>query len=99
MAAKNNNPFHSDEAANASFSRNGSSLIVNTDAYLGNWCALQVVTDAVLDATGGHCACTFLDGLAGLNGITLPAGTIIYGNWTKVTLTSGIVIMHNTMEA
>lgn len=56
--------------------------------YLG-WFAIQVVTDTVLNTTGT--TASNVTNLAGYNGITLAAGTILYGRFTAIQLVSGIV--------
>ncbi len=68
----------------------GSNITIsNTSATTGKWCALQVIADAEISAMtidGGNGA--------GLTGIELVAGTIIYGYITSITLTSGTVRMY-----
>lgn len=71
-----------------------SQVIADTNAvapatnYLG-WFAIVVLTDAVLNTTGT--TASNITGLSGLNGITLPAGTVLRGQFTAIQLASGIV--------
>lgn len=73
------------------FSTVGSEVLSGTDAVTGKrYGALQVINDAVLSAiTSG----TITDA-ADLLSITLPAGTVIYGEVSAVTLASGVVVAH-----
>lgn len=58
------------------------------------WFALQVLADAVISThTVGNCSLNGTDNTAALAGITLTAGTILFGTWASVTLTSGKVAM------
>lgn len=52
------------------------------------WCAIYVVTTAVLNASSVH-------NIAGLNGVSLPAGTWVYGMFSQIKLTSGSIIAYN----
>lgn len=54
--------------------------------------ALQVIEEAVIAAYAPA-----FDGNT-FTAITLPVGTIIYGRFTTVTLTSGLVIAYEGME-
>ena len=66
----------------------GGEYITTTDATtptLARFVAIQAITDTVISAVVGN-----ID----VSGITLLAGTIIYGRWTSVTLTSGSVIAY-----
>jgi hypothetical protein len=56
--------------------------------YIG-WVAIQVITDTVLNTTGT--TSSNITNLAGYNGVTLVAGTILYGRFTAIQLASGIV--------
>lgn len=68
---------------------NGGQYIDDTGTYPGNFIAVQVIADAVFD---GATECNII-GLAG-SGSTFPAGTILYGNWTLIKLTSGAVVAY-----
>ena|SRR5690554_4139569 len=66
----------------------GSTLITTTTTVTGNFFAIQVLADAVIDSlvdakmTGDP------------SNLNLSAGTFIYGNFTKIKLKSGSVIAY-----
>lgn len=71
--------------------KNGFEFISDTLAHSGSFCAIQIVADTVFTAlspapTGN----TF-------TGVSMPTGTIIYGLFTTVTLTSGKVIAYKAV--
>lgn len=57
------------------------------------YCCIQIIATAVLNVTAGNT--TELDAtggnvdLAALSGLSIPAGTLLYGNFSKVVLISG----------
>ena len=55
------------------------------------WMAIQVLTTAVLNAASQH-------NITGLNGVSLPAGTTIYGIFSQIQLVSGSVIAYRTTD-
>ena len=55
------------------------------------WCAFQCFTATVFD-TATKCNIT------GLAGATVPAGTILYGLFSQIKLTSGSGIAYNAVE-
>ena len=77
---------------NASVGAYGANFISDTAAHPSGtgyvFVALQVIADAVISA--------YLPNLEGntFTGVTLTAGTVIYGRFTTVTLTSGKVIAY-----
>ena len=66
-------------------------LITDTDILAGNWCAILIVEDTTVFAT--------LTGTIAVQGLlanaTFSGGTMIYGNFTSIDLTSGSVIAYN----
>ena len=48
--------------------------------------AVQVISDAVITLVGD---------ITGITGVTVYAGTIIYGRYTSITIASGSVIAYN----
>ena len=80
------------DAALVSLGQRGFIFTDDTNAVNGNFAAIQIIADTVfasltaLDSTVGN--------LAGGSGITLSAGTIIYGPFTSYDLTSGKVIAY-----
>jgi hypothetical protein len=73
---------------------NGGEYINGTGAITGSFFALQATEDTVLAAQSSNI--TNLDDLCtGQDATTLSANTVLYGNFTSVTLTSGAVIAYN----
>jgi hypothetical protein len=73
---------------------NGGEYINTTDVTTGNWFAIQATEDTVLAAQASNI--TNLDDICtGQDATTLSAGTVLYGNFTSITLTSGAVIAYN----
>jgi hypothetical protein len=76
--------------------RQGGIVIADTTATTpasgASWHALLVVEEAVLAAVTD----TNLENASDLVGKTLPAGLILYGNFTALQLTSGTVIAYLT---
>ena len=70
------------------FALNGARIVSNTAAVVGPFFAVQCLTAVVFSAvTVNYEGQTIL-------GITIPAGTILYGDWDGFTLTSGTVIAY-----
>ena len=68
----------------------------NTTTPLGKYyCCIQVINAAVLNVTAGNTRELDQTGtdvnLAALSGLSIPAGTLLYGNFSKVVLISGHV--------
>lgn len=65
-----------------------STLETGTSALTGTWTAIQMVEATVF---------TTLTGLGGdsSGGVSFPAGMVIYGSFTAVTLASGKVILYS----
>jgi hypothetical protein len=63
----------------------GGKVLATTDATtpptLQAWHAIQVITDAVIAAITSN-----LESDTALVGVTLPAGTVLYGEFTAITL-------------
>jgi|TARA_R110000744_G_scaffold242241_3_gene359400 hypothetical protein len=73
-----------------SFSQAGGEVIDDTAAHTGTFGAVQVINDAVIAAI----TMPNVTNSAGYTTITLTAGTVIYGDVSSITLTSGIVTAH-----
>jgi hypothetical protein len=73
-----------------SFGADGGTIISGTDATTGNFGAIQIITDTELSAI----TLPQYVNTAGLVGVTLAAGTVIYGTCTSVTLVSGVAVAH-----
>jgi len=69
----------------------GSEVIDDTSAHTGLWGEIQVINDAVISSI----TMPKVTNSAGYQSITLPAGMVIYGEVTAITLTSGVVAAHN----
>lgn len=73
---------------------NGGIYVNDTAAHTGNFFAIQATEETVLAAQSSNI--TNLDDICtGQDATALAAGTVIYGNFTSVTLTSGAVIAYN----
>ena len=73
------------------FSSVGSDILEGGDAVTDKrYGALQILNDTVF----GALTASSIDGTAKLVGSTFAAGTIIYGAFSEVTVTSGIVAAH-----
>jgi hypothetical protein len=70
----------------------GGLFLDDTTATTGDFCALIVITNTVIDTI----TMPKFTNEAAVADITLYAGTILYGNITAITLTSGIVQLVNT---
>tara|TARA_R110002096_G_C14095516_1_gene678222 strand:- start:65 stop:331 length:267 start_codon:yes stop_codon:yes gene_type:complete len=69
---------------------NDTNVATNTNG----WFAIQATEDTVLAAQSSNI--TNLDDICtGQNATTLSAGTVLYGNFQSIDLTSGAVIAYN----
>ena len=84
MASSRNNALE--------FSSVGSVLATNSDVTTGSFGAIQVLQDT----TCGLVLSSNVDQTThtGFNGKTLGAGTILYGQFSSVAVTSGLVALH-----
>ena len=73
---------------------NGGEYINGTGAVTGNFFALQATEDTVLAAVTSNIS-NLSDICTGQDATTLSAGTVLYGQFTSVTLTSGAVVAYN----
>jgi hypothetical protein len=78
----------------------GGRFIDNTTQYpiaplKASWAAFQVIVDAEVSAI----TMPSYENSDALVGVTLLAGTIIYGHMTSITLASGTVQMFNNIDA
>ena len=72
------------------FSSVGSSIIdAAAGATAGNFGAIQFLKDATISAVAG----VSIDNIAKLQ-TSFSAGTVIYGKFTSVTLSAGLVALH-----
>ena len=75
---------------------NGGEYINDTAVHTNanGWFAIQATEDTVLAARSSNI--TNLDDICtGQDATTLSAGTVLYGNFTSIDLTSGAVIAYN----
>jgi hypothetical protein len=63
--------------------------IRDTASYTGKWNAVQIIADAIFDPA----SVTTIRGLAA-SGDIFTAGTILYGYWSTIQLTSGSLIAY-----
>ena len=77
------------DAALVALGQRGFIFTDDTALVNGNFAAIQIISDTVFSVL------TALNStVGGLVGVTLPAGTIIYGPFTSYDLTSGKVIAY-----
>jgi hypothetical protein len=73
---------------------NGGKYINDTAVHTGKFFAIQATEDTVLAAQVSNI--TNLDDICtGQDATTLSAGTVLYGNFQSIDLTSGAVIAYN----
>jgi len=77
------------DAGLVSLGQRGFAYVADTTATPGNFAAIQIIADAQFSALSA-----INSTVGGLVGITLSAGTIIYGPFTTFTLGSGKVIAY-----
>ena len=73
---------------------NGGQYINTTGAVTGDFFALQATEDTVLAAVTSNIS-NLSDICTGQDATTLTAGTVLYGNFRSVQLTSGAVVAYN----
>jgi hypothetical protein len=64
----------------------GGVIISNTTATKGSWSAIQVISDAVFTLLTGN--------VTGYASVTIPAGTVLFGRFSAITLASGTVLAY-----
>ena len=67
---------------------NGGQVIANTTPVTGNWIEIRVLTTAVFTTLTGN--------LTNVGSTSFPAGTILNGRFTAITLASGSVVAYHT---
>jgi len=78
-----------------SLGENGAELIKDTTAHTGTFKAIQIIGDAVFSVLTSAGITTDGSVLAiGSDYGTVSAGVVLYGTFTAITLTSGIVIAY-----
>ena len=81
MASSRNNTL--------AFSSGGSRILSGTDDDTGSFGAIQFLKESTIN----QCIATNVDDASDLED-TFSAGTIIYGNFTTVGISSGLVALH-----
>jgi hypothetical protein len=73
------------------FGKNGAIFIDDTAAHTDEYYAIQGINSAGIDVSG----CTFASGMEAFDAdFTIPNGCIIYGHFSKITLTAGSCIAY-----
>ena len=72
--------------------RNGQKVVTTTAATTGNFFAVQVVADAIISAVTFQHNYEITGSWTSLG--TIPAGTVLYGRFSSLTLTSGKAILY-----
>jgi len=70
------------------FGQRGAKIVTDTSATTGEFCALQILEDATFSAL------TWPELEGALTGFAISAGTVIYGQITAFTLSSGKVLAY-----
>lgn len=70
------------------FALNGARVVNNTVAVVGPFFAVQLLTASIFSS-----ATVNYEG-GSITGFSIPAGTILYGDWDGFTLASGIVVAY-----
>lgn len=78
-----------------SFGQDGAVLVTDEDAgqlsATGDFCAFQVLANTVLSSITWP---ELTDASGSFTGLTLPAGIVIYGQFTAITVTSGSILCY-----
>ena len=98
MATSSLGKFTVAEAQNAALGQSGAKFISDNAEHTGTFVAIQCIEDTIF-ATLTPADTTYGYGVGSYNGntmasITIPAGTVIYGRWKTIDLTSGKVIAY-----
>ena len=73
------------------FSSVGSDILEAADAVTGQrYGALQIINDTIFS----NLVADNVDGITNLQGITIAAGTVLYGQFSALTITTGVVVAH-----
>tara|TARA_R110000787_G_scaffold253426_1_gene358830 strand:+ start:477 stop:740 length:264 start_codon:yes stop_codon:yes gene_type:complete len=83
MAYKNNTQLLREQLG-----KEGAVDVFTTAAQTENFYAIQFLNESVIT----NCTITNASNDAGLDGKTMPAGTVIFAPFTAITLTSGLAI-------
>ena len=89
------------------FGQAGATMLTGTDSVTADICAILIIEDAIFDGEGANAttwpeltdtdteAKMLLRSDAADNGITVPNGITIVGQFSKVTLRSGTVLCYH----
>tara|TARA_B100001939_G_scaffold110169_1_gene95155 strand:- start:125 stop:424 length:300 start_codon:yes stop_codon:yes gene_type:complete len=95
----NINEYSVKEAQNIQLGQAGGKFINDGEEHSGTFVAIQILTNATFeelipnDTTNGYGVGNSYNGNS-LSGVAVPAGNIIYGNWSKIELSGGSVIAY-----
>ena len=90
-----------------SFGQAGATMLTDTESVTADICAILVIEDAVFDGYGANKSVwaelddsntvgkMLLRGDADADGVTIPNGITIVGQFSKVTLRSGTVLCYH----
>ena len=76
------------------FSSAGSVLATDSDVTTGSFGAIQILQDTTMGAVVSSNVDQTTHSAAAFSGKTFGAGTILYGQFSSVTVTSGLVQLH-----
>lgn len=69
---------------------NGGQVIADVNVTTGNWIEIRVLTTCVFTTLTGN------PGITNVGSTSFPAGTILNGRFTTITLASGSVVAYHT---
>ena len=79
---------NNNETLALSMGRYGATIVTDTAATTGKFCAIQFIT------AGAFSALTLQNSTGTFTGVTYPVGFVIYGDITAFTLSAGSVIAY-----
>lgn len=82
------------EYVEVTLGKRGGATYGDTASHTGNWRILQAVTAIEINTITEHPESDWT-GTSALQGVLIPAGNTIYGHFTQIELTSGVVRMYN----
>jgi len=71
----------------------GGKYIADTNAHTGDWLAIQVLADAKFSTLTGNITNGIANATEG-SAPVIPAGTVLFGKFTAITLHSGRIIAY-----
>ena len=92
------NKYTVNESSNVALGQAGAKFISDTESHSGTFVAITMLEDTVFnaltptDTTKGYCVGSYNGNTMASE--TIPQGVTIYGRWSTIDLTSGLVIAY-----